>query len=75
MFSAVSVSQPADQVIFAGRFGTVRPGRRSPTLFISSQHPDFDVGFGQLFDGVGDTVLQLVLHRRDAQQLQSGRST
>lgn len=32
------------------------------TLFISSQHPDFDVGFSQLFDGVWDTVLQFVLH-------------
>lgn len=32
------------------------------TLFVSSQHPDFDVGFSQLFDGVWDAVLQFVLH-------------
>lgn len=41
----------------------------TPTLFIPSQHPNFDVSFGQLFYGLRHAVLQLVLHSRRSQQL------
>lgn len=39
------------------------------TLFISSQHPDFDVSFSQLFYGLWYSILQLVLYCRCPQQL------
>lgn len=41
------------------------------TLFIPSQHPDFDVSFGQLLYGLWHAVLQLVLHGCRSQQLKT----
>lgn len=41
------------------------------TLFISSQHPDFDVCLSQLLYGLWHTVLQLVLHGCRSQQLRT----
>ncbi len=39
------------------------------TLFISSQHPDFDVSFSQLLDGLWHAILQFVLNSCRSQQL------
>ena len=38
-------------------------------LFISSQHPDVDSSTEEVFDGLGDAVLELVLDAGGANQL------
>lgn len=40
-------------------------------LFIPSQHPDFDVSFSQLLNGLWHAILQLVLHSCRSQQLKT----
>lgn len=39
------------------------------TLFVSRQHPHFDVAQFQQLDGLRDPFLQLVLNGRDPKQL------
>lgn len=41
----------------------------SDTFLVSRQDPDLDVGLGQGGDGLGDSVLQLVLDGRGPDQL------
>lgn len=85
MFSAVSVFWGGKKKNTHGRFDKAQTGEffsalvdaenwaELPTLLVSRQHPDFDVGFGQLLDGLRDSVLKLVLHRRRPQQLKVTR--
>lgn len=42
------------------------------TLFVSCQHPHFDVAQFQQLDGLGDSILQLVLDGRGPEQLEGG---
>lgn len=42
------------------------------TLFVSCQHPHFDVAQFQQLDGLGDSILQLVLDGCGPKQLEEG---
>lgn len=39
------------------------------TLLVTSQNPDFDVGLGQLLDGLRHPILELVLYGSGPEQL------
>lgn len=77
MFSAVSAFPNKPKIhshanaVYLNRESVfhILPSIATPTLFVSGQHPDFDVSLGQLLDGLRDSVLQLVLHRCRPQQL------
>ena len=45
----------------------------TPTLFIPSQDPDFDVSFSQLLYCLWHTILQLVLHSCRPQKLKTNK--
>lgn len=46
------------------------PAWLAPTLLVSGEHPDFHLCFLQGLNGLGDTVLQLVLNGSGTEELQ-----